>query len=167
MKFLFLDFDGVLNSTQYLKSKSFTEETKGLTDAELYLTKYSYMLDPEMIRLVNDLVQRSGATVIASTSHRNRYSIDELNQMLESRGATFQISGKTPKVLPEKFSQSVPRGLEIQAFLDELDEPAEAFVILDDHYDMAHLRNWLVLTAAAVGLKPNQVEKALRILNGE
>jgi hypothetical protein len=167
VKLIFLDFDGVLNSHKFLHSDYFNESIKGLIDAELYLLKYEYMLDPEAIKLVNDLVNRSGAYVVASTSHRLRYSLEELNKMLAGRGATFVFIGKTPKVLPEKFSATVDRGEEIQAFLDGLPEPPESFVILDDLNNMAHLSDHLVLTSDRSGIRDIHVEDALKILNGE
>jgi hypothetical protein len=167
MKYIFLDFDGVLNSNEFLRSRFFLDETARMSDAELYLTQYSYMLDPEAIKLVNDLVSRSGATVIASTSHRIRYSLEEMDAMLARRGATFQFSDKTPKLLPQKFSILVDRGDEIQAFLDQLPEPPEAFVILDDLNNMLHLSDHLVLTSQISGLNASHIESALKILNGD
>lgn len=166
-KYIFLDFDGVLNSTNFLRSQRFIDETSGLTDAELYLTQYSYMLDREAIELVNDLVVRSGAIVIASTSHRIRYSLQEMDVMLARRGATFQFSDKTPRLFPKKFSIPVDRGDEIQAFLDQLPEPPEGFVILDDMNNMLHLSDHLVLTGTLTGLKSHHIEKAIKILNGD
>lgn len=175
MKLIFLDFDGVLNSRKFLRSDFFRNSTAGLSDAELYLLKYEYMLDPEAIKLVNDLVVRSGAKVVASTSHRTRYSIDEMNTMLKNRGATFEIDAKTPRGMPKKFSQLVDRGDEIQEYLSLLEEVSkteegfvvEGFVILDDHNNMNHLSDHLVLTRDLVGLTSENVEDALKILNGE
>lgn len=167
MKYIFLDFDGVLNSTHFMRSEYFTKSVEGLSDAELYLLQYGYMLDPEPIKLVNDLVEKTGAQVIASTSHRTRYSLEELNEMLAKRGATFQISGKTPRLLPKKFSVCVDRGDEIQAFLDGLSEQPESFVILDDYNNMVHLTKYLVLTRDRYGLTKEDAAEALKILNGE
>lgn len=151
----------------FLRSDFFKKSVEGLTDAELYLLKYEYMLDPQAIKLVNGLVERTGAQVIASTSYRTRYSLEELNQMLANRGATFQLSRKAPRLLPKKFSLSVDRGNEIQAFLDSLPERAEGIVILDDNNNMVHLTKYLVLTSNFLGLRPEHVEAAIKILNGE
>jgi hypothetical protein len=170
MKIIFLDFDGVLNSHQYLRSPDFKNAVKDMTDAELYLTKYEYMLDPEAIKLVNDLVTRSGAEVIASTSHRVRYSLDEMSDMLKNRGATFQIAAKTPRGMPKKFSQTVDRGDEIQEYLsllEEAGEKVEGFVILDDMFNMLHLTKHLVRTSQLTGLTPEDIERAVKILNGD
>lgn len=167
MKLIFLDFDGVLNSQKFLRSDFFRKSIEGLTDAELYLLKYEYMLDPEAIKLVNDLVSRSDGLVIASTSHRTKYTLGEINTMLKNRGATFEIKAKTPQGIPKKFSLSVDRGDEIQEYLSLLKETVEGFVILDDHNNMAHLSDHLVLTSDRRGLTSEDVEDALKILNGE
>lgn len=170
MKLIFLDFDGVLNSQKFMRSQFFKDSIQGLSDAELYLLKYEYMLDPEAIKLVNDLVDRSGAQVVASTSHRTRYTIDEMNTMLKNRGATFEIQAKTPRGMPKKFSLSVDRGDEIQEYLSLLKavgETVESFVILDDFNNMGHLSDHLILTRDRVGLTSENVEDALKILNGE
>ncbi len=170
MKLIFLDFDGVLNSQKFMRSQFFKDSITGLTDAELYLLKYEYMIDPEAVKLVNDLVARSGAQVVASTSHRTRYTIDEMNTMLKNRGATFEITAKTPRGMPKKFSVCVDRGDEIQEYLSLLEavgEEVESFVILDDNNNMLHLTKHLVLTRDRVGLTQEDVEDALKILNGE
>jgi hypothetical protein len=170
MKLIFLDFDGVLNSRRFLRSDYFKKSIEGLTDAQLYILKYEYMLDPEAIKLVNGLVSKSGAEVVASTSHRNRYTIDEMNAMLKGRGATFEIIAKTPRGMPKKFSQMVDRGDEIQEYLDlvkEAGETVESFVILDDNNNMVHLTKFLVLTRDMIGITQQDTEDALKILNGE
>jgi hypothetical protein len=160
-KLLFLDFDGVLNSTHYLNSPSFMEETKDLSDAEIYLVQYQYMIDPEAVRLVNQIVEASQVQVIISSSHRTRYSIGELEEILKSRGAIFPVAGKIPRI------HWVPRGVEIQAFLDGLPQPPDSFVIIDDHYDMVHLKDYLVATTMETGLRPDHVSLVLRILKGK
>lgn len=170
MRIIFLDFDGVINSQKFLRSQYFKDSIQGLTDAELYLLKYEYMIDPEAVKLVNDLVARSGAEVVASTSHRTRYSIDEMNAMLKNRGATFEISAKTPRGMPRKFSIPVERGDEIEEYLTILKDAGEkvdGFVILDDHSDMGNVRKNLVLTSDRRGITTEDVEEALKILNGE
>jgi len=48
-----------------------------------------------------------------------------------------------------------------------LEKQPEAFVILDDHDDMLHLKPFLVHTSMEHGLTNDDVEKALKILNGE
>lgn len=165
MKYIFLDFDGVLNSDKYFSSFKYKKEAEGLKDEEVMLIAHWLHLDPEALEFMNQLVDQSKATVVVSSTWRVKYSIDELNEMLASRGATFKISDKTPRLLPKKMSMHVYRGEEIQAYLDALKEPAEGFVIIDDVSDMLHLRKHLVHTDFQKGFRHNHIKWALRILD--
>ncbi len=167
MKLLFLDFDGVLNSDKYFTSYKFINEAGGTDIAGLMLVVHHLHLDPDAISLVNELIDKSGAQVVVSSTWRLHYSIDELNKMLASRGATFKIIAATPRGVPKKFSQIVARGDEIQEYLDSLTEKPESFVIIDDQNNMVHLRNRLVLTTFQAGFNRNNLNQALKLLNGE
>ena len=164
MKYIFLDIDGVFNSTDYCNSIEYLTETSGMSDAQIMLIAHHTHLDPKAIELFDQLVERSGATVILSSTWRVRYSVDEMNEMLKGRGAKFQLADRTP-VLFGKLSSRIPRGKEIAEFLKK--NKPESFVILDDHDDMLHLKPQLIQTNPRHGLTPDDVEKALKILNGE
>lgn len=166
MKIIFLDIDGVLNSSDYGKSESYLMETLGMSDAEIMLIAHHTHLDPQGIQILNDLVKRSGAEVVLSSTWRAKYSPEEMTKMLKDRGAEFEIKTSTP-MLFGKISSRIPRGKEIAHFLKMLEEQPEAFVILDDHDDMLHLKTNLVQTKFKTGLTKDDVEKALKILNGD
>jgi tRNA(Met) C34 N-acetyltransferase TmcA len=166
MKYIFLDIDGVLNSADYSESSFYLTATAGLSDAEIMLTNHHHHLDPNAINTLNDLVKRSGATVVLSSTWRGRYSPEEMTTMLKDRGATFEIKTATPKLFG-KISSRIPRGKEIAHYLKMLEKQPEAFVILDDHDDMIHLKPFLVQTTMKHGLTQDDVEKALKILNPE
>ncbi len=166
MKIIFLDIDGVLNSTVYVNSEPYRIETAGMSDAQVMLIAHHTHLDPLAIQILNDLVERSGAEVVLSSTWRVKYSVDEMNQMLKDRGATFTISASTP-VLFGKLSARIPRGKEIAHYLKMLEKQPESFVIIDDHDDMLHLKTNLVKTNMKFGLTKEDVEAALKILNGD
>lgn len=165
MKIIFLDIDGVLNSSDYGESEFYLISTAGLSDAEIMLTFHHHHLDPLAIKILNDLVKRSGAEVVLSSTWRGRYTPEEMTKMLKDRGAEFEIKSATPKLFG-KISQRIPRGKEIAHYLKTLEKQPEYFVILDDHDDMLHLKPFLVQTDMQHGLTQNDVEKALKILNG-
>lgn len=167
MKIIFLDIDGVLNSSKYDKSDYYKTATAGMSDAEVMLIAHHLHLDPEAVKILNDLVTRSGATVVLSSTWRTKYSPKEMTEMLKGRGGTFEVSDKTPVLFGMKFSESIPRGKEIAKYLKDLPEQPESFVILDDYEDMIHLKKFLVRTDWNFGLTQDDVEKALKILNGE
>lgn len=166
MKIIFLDIDGVFNSADYGNSEFYLISTAGLSDAEIMLTHHHHHLDPLAIKLFNDLVKRSGAEVVLSSTWRAKYSPEEMTAMLKSRGADFEIKEATP-ILFGKMSERIPRGKEIAAYLRGLKELPESFVILDDHDDMLQLKKFLVQTSMKHGLTQDDVEKALKILNLE
>jgi len=165
-KIIFLDIDGVLNSDIYFNSPAFKEESKGMSWEEIMLIAHHTHLDPVAIHIFNQLVNRSKAEVVLSSTWRLKYSIEALNNMLKDRGATFQINAVTPKH-PEYIGWSsfpIPRGIEIQAYLNSLDQKPESFVILDDVDNMVHLINYLILVDDYYGLTTENVEMALNIL---
>lgn len=166
MKIIFLDIDGVFNSSDYGESEFYLLSTAGLSDAEIMLTHHHHHLDPKAIKLFNDLVKRSGAEVVLSSTWRGRYSPEEMTAMLKDRGAEFEIKEATP-ILFGKISGRIPRGKEIAHYLKLLEKQPEAFVILDDHDDMLHLKPFLIQTSMQHGLTQDDVEKALKILNGD
>ena len=166
MKYIFLDIDGVFNSADYGRSEEYLLETAGMSDAEIMLIAHHTHLDRKAIQIFNDLVKRSGAEVVLSSTWRGKYSPEEMTKMLKDRGAEFEIKEATP-ILFGKISSRIPRGKEIAHFLKMLEKQPEAFVILDDHDDMIHLKPFLIQTSMETGLTQDDVEKALKILNGD
>lgn len=165
-KIIFLDIDGVLNSNRYFESEEYIAASGNLSDAQVMLIKHELHLDPEAIKLINELVDTSGAEVVISSTWKIKYDVDELNKMLGDRGATFKAVGRTPQV-QHRFSEHVPRGKEIQAYLDSLTEKPDTFVIIDDRDDMNQLFKYLVKTGWQNGFMRHHLDKALKILNGD
>lgn len=146
MKLIFLDFDGVLNSR-----------------ANLYRG-----LDPANVRQLNDLVQRSGAAVVISSTWRHKGLSDCQGELLAA-GFVGRIIGCTPDLDRREGGVwlGFDRGAEIAAWLaDRGVGLVESFVILDDAADMGELLPRLVQTDTNVGLQPADVERALALLNG-
>lgn len=165
-KIIFLDIDGVLNSNAYFATELYKQATDGMSDAHVMLVAHNNHLDPYAIELVNKLVERTGAEVVMSSTWRIKYKPEEMTEMLAGRGARFKIAASTP-VLYGKLSERIPRGKEIAAYLKSLSEQPESFVILDDNADMLSLGKFLVRTDYKLGLTPEGVEMAVKILNGE
>lgn len=116
MKVLFLDIDGVLNSSR-------TAEAFG---------RYSWTLDPDEMRLfdavalgmIRRLCAETGAVVVWSSTWRLSYSINDL-------GTAFDLPtvGETPVLVPGT------RGDEIAAWLADHPE-VTTYAIVDDDDDM-------------------------------
>lgn len=108
MKVLFLDVDGVLNTT---KSKSF------------------YSLGKSYLRRLSEVVEKTGCrVVISSTWRKDPFMLKVLRKRLQYRG--IEIYGTTP------IAKSGPRGAEIQAWLLDHEGSVEKYAILDDGVDM-------------------------------
>jgi hypothetical protein len=112
---------------------------------------------PACMQVLNDIVERSGAAVVVSSSLRFGKTVAELQELLMGHGFRGRVIGKTPTE-----TRGLDRGEEIAAWLT--DHPAAGCVILDDHRDMGALLGYLVQTNATVGLQPADAERALATL---
>ena len=85
-KLIFLDIDGVLNSEEWYIERQSKDYSYS------YLDEFS----PNLIRNFNKLIDKTGASVVISSTWRMSRSIDELKQLFESLGIRGNIIGKTP-----------------------------------------------------------------------
>lgn len=167
IKLLFLDIDGVLNSNKYFQHPQYREECNALDLRDYYgeevleLAPYLHM-DPSAIKLLNSIIDQTGAYVILSSAWRRFNPILQINQWLQMRGATFDLLDQTPQ-----FKTIVPRGHEVKSFLDSFKQSVSSFVIIDDlpHRDFKSFRKQFVQTDPNVGLTLQDVEKIINILN--
>ena len=121
MKVLFLDIDGVLNSNQYFKSKTFDNR-----EAEMGYP-YSHF-DTVAIHRLNKITDATGVKIVLSTSWRG---MSDTVEVLYSVGLKGNIIGSTPYL---DLIPKARRGDEIQKWLDT--HEVEDYVILDDDPDM-------------------------------
>ena len=177
MKVIFLDFDGVLNSSNY--SATLFEAGRPTKD------EYGQELfDPETVNLLNRIVdgqvfitccEDSRIAVISSSW---RYlGITALRDMWQERGLHGHIIGMTSMHAVDEYIMehgldwldkgaiaSSPRAMEIEAWLHEHDN-VDSFVILDDMPMSASLQPHFVQINPILGLLRAQAEKAVEILN--
>ena len=143
MKVVFLDFDGVLNH---------------FPPGELVLSQ-AYLdnpLETAHVERLEQLVQRTGARVVISSSWRLRLTLDELRGALEARGFTGEVIGTTPRL------RTGIRAHEISAWL-LLHPEVTTFAILDDEPD-AELDGRLVHTDPEHGFTDADLQRALLLL---
>lgn len=136
---IFLDIDGVLNT--FLK-----------------VVELSLPLERSSVAVLNQLIEKSGAKVVISSSWRLYYDLEKIGEILDRFGFVGEIIGKTPVL---KGSE---RGEEIKTWLQVHGENTRGFVILDDHADMSDIRDKLVRTNPNEGLQRRHGLKALEIL---
>lgn len=145
MKVIFLDVDGVLN----------TRETWG----------FERQFPLPLVARLRHLVDTTGAKIVVSSTWRISL-MDRLLSNLEVGGVPREtVIDATPFLQPHGL-EAVPRGIEIQAWLDSHPE-VNTFVILDDGTDMAHLLPRLVQTDHVHGLTDADVDRAIEMLRTE
>ena len=152
-KLIFLDIDGVLDTY-----------------------KSHYMLDPVLLDRLGNILGRTGAWIVVSSSWRAsnvpdtvEFMTDYDNPRVGSHPFPFtdKVVGVTPilySVVDGDIDRPATRGEEIAAYLKA--HPCDNYVILDDCDEM--LRDqWThhVLVNDEVGLADADVEKAVAILN--
>ncbi len=151
MKIIFLDIDGVLNSSVYDRTRSCDEGN----------------IDKTRLVLIKELVDKTEAKIVLTSSWRKHWSKDpsardeignDLARDFESAG--LDIYDKTPE------KGYLERACEISMWLDENDG-VDSFVIIDDNvYGWGELEDNFVATNYRIGrgLEKEHVEKALSIL---
>jgi hypothetical protein len=173
MNILFLDFDGVVNSTRSIIKAEKTEPSQAEKDFAIDLGKQYYLgypedqlildlrcIDPVCVGYLNQIIEASNASVVVSSSWRFCHSFAGVQKLLEYHGFKGQLIDITPVSIKSRYKL---RGYEIQAWLD-LHPEVNSFVILDDDNDMAHLSDYLVKTDLAVGLTQENVMQAISII---
>ncbi len=156
-RLLFVDFDGVLNSERFYRTKA-----PGVLP-----------LDPYAVSLLNTAVLRTRCRVVVSSSWRlgRHVTVASLQRTLDSVGFVGRVCGKTPDLggvcdpVTKEWTKPQPRGMEVQAYLDGWKgQPIESFACVDDDEDFAHLTPRLVRTNFRDGLMPEHVERLVELL---
>lgn len=173
MNVLFLDFDGVLNSTRSLTKAEKTEPTWVERDFALELGNQYYVgypedllvldlrgIDPTCVGYLNQIIEASDAAVVVSSSWRFSHSVVGMQKLLEYHGFKGQLIDITPVNIKGRHKL---RGYEIQAWLD-LHPEVDNMVILDDDTDMAHLSSHLVRTDLSIGLTEENARQAISVI---
>ncbi len=157
MKVIFLDIDGVLNTT---------------STTEMF-EEYTFVED-EKVQLLKQLVTRTGAKIVLSSSWRYGWWAKRKVNPTPSDLSSIRLFEALEKKLSEYglelldyTDETSTRGQEIAWWLESWDgEPIESFVILDDmhlSYLLPH-DNKLVQTSMARGLTHTDVERAVIML---
>ena len=143
-KIVFLDIDGVLNNVS-----TRPRDPRNLGD----------WIDDRNLIVANELLVRTGAAVVVSSSWRHGRDSTTLDRTLAARGFVGDVVDLTP-VLPGR-----PRWMEIHAWLGS--RRTEAYVILDDVADMGGLAHRHVCPSSLNGLTQEDLAPAISCLGGE
>ncbi len=156
MKVVFLDFDGPI--IPIMSHRCPRVSGKG---AQAW---------PSCIDALNRITEATGAVIVVSSTWRAD-GITKTRERLRQWGVKAACIGLTPYLDRKTESglwAAVPRGLEIQKWLDEYErEEIESFVIIDDDGDMEHLFSRLIQTPFEVGLTEADADRAIEMLTAK
>lgn len=152
MKVVFLDFDGVLNSDEYVRRCG----------------RFGVILNPAKMDLLKELIDATDANIVLSTSWREHWGLtpegcdaigEEINRIF--RQHALKIFDKVPH-------RTYGRVKNIQSWLQAHPE-VTAYVVLDDQFlDGDQIRGHFVKTSnLRGGLSEEDVRRAIDILKGE
>ena len=154
--FLFVDFDGVLNSLAYVHAH------RGARPSRILERVWAAKLDPMAIARLNRIVEATGAGVVICSSWRHYAPLGALRRLLRARGFVGRVVGVTPAIRGAK------RGAECVAWLSTHRREAWAFAALDDDCDYEPMMDRLVWTSSPSyrrdGLEDRHVDVAIALL---
>lgn len=179
MKVLFLDIDGVLNSTQWWERRDKIDSFDPNEWTSMF-DRCVWDIDPEGLEMLEDIVERTDCMIVVSSSWRVLHSLDSIWSTLNEtagvhrqRGTTIarsRIIGKTPDAWKD-FSSTPSdwgsvRGTEIAAWLKEHPE-VTSYAIVDDDGDMLEEQkgSHFVKTSHETGLTKLGAERLIDYLN--
>lgn len=150
---LFLDIDGVLNHSEWVrKTGEHRLMNPYLSREELDVLE----IDPAAVEILNRIIEASGAVVVISSAWRLIRTLEEIDRALKARGFKGEIVGKTPS------DRDRCRGDEIRQYLDDL-EACPVFAIIDDDTDMSTVADRHVKTEWETGLQTCHVEAVINL----
>ena len=167
-KYLFLDFDGVLNTSRYAKLL----RNEGIDPFD----EFGAMFDPETIVNLKSIIEQTNCKIVLSTSWRNE-GLLRMRSLWKDRNLPGEIFSMTPILLSTTYQDSLngemlcipelnAKALEINAWLQQYASKSFNYVIVDDeNVFFQKQQKHLVLTDEYDGLTVDKADKAIEILN--
>ena len=156
MKIIFLDIDGVLNSSEYRN--------------RMGRKYYSEIIDRSKMPLLKEIVEATDAKIVLSTSWRKfwnqgEHQLDSIGQHINTVFAEFGLSvhSKTP------VRENAGRSAEIAAWLDGK-RYVEEYAILDDRdfgWSAEQRVHFVRTDQNGDGLDDVQAQEVIDVLNGK
>ncbi len=155
MKVLFLDIDGVLNSSTWYKNRPhrFLRDNPQESDWECELDPSAILVFKKFIHDVPDL------QIVISSTWRINYELAEFKRRFSQ-----MLSIEPSRVIDMTPHLGTIRGLEIQDWLNRNPQVTK-FAILDDDSDMGDLMDNLFKTTWEDGLKTEHTKAITEFFN--
>ena len=155
MKVIFLDFDGVLNSSVFItEARKWRQKNQ---EKHRSVEWWASDIDPKAVALLNFILSKTEAQIVISSSWRYGCSLDLLRSILKASGCEGEVIAVTPRMPGNHRSDKIQEWLRLHPEVD-------SFVVLDDARD-AGIDGKFVQTDYGIGLTQEDAEKAVEILN--
>ena len=158
-RFIFLDFDGVMDTTHHTNWLYH----EGLPEND----RYGAVFDPESVRNLGEIINRTGAEIVVSSSWKDTMTYAQILQMWKERNLPGFVTDVTPTC-------SNHRGDEIASWLGIFQEMSGGeeydYVIIDDLGEADFNEDQfshLVTVDSFYGLDEKACTRAIAILCGE
>ena len=168
-KYLFLDFDGVLNTGNYQKRM----KKEGIDAYD----EYGPMFDPQTVEYLRQIIDKTGCKVVISSTWRNE-GIERMKRMWKDRGMPGEIYSMTPILLSTTFQDAMngellsapirqAKALEIDMWLQKHASKDARYVILDDEkiFIGEEYYDHMIEVNDQEGIGVSEVNRACRQLN--
>lgn len=157
MKYVFIDFDGVLNTERY--------QSILRSQGQKTCDNYGPIFDPRAVEGLGTILSSvPGASIVIISSWKFEGE-DRMLQLWKDRDLPGVVAGITPTMIPESLDDLYAgKGREIKAWLSN--NPASHYVILDDVPDFLP-EQWphYIEINPSVGITSKTVRRAIEILN--
>ena len=154
MKIIFLDFDGVMDTSYY--DHILSKEGKPGND------EYGAVFDPYYIQNLKRIIEETEADIVVSSSWKYMMSYQDFLNMWKDRELPGFITDVTPNPVDRR-----KRGDEIDAWIEECKTECQ-YVIIDDleaNNFNEHQIPRLLIVNPFFGLDEETAERAIHILN--
>lgn len=156
MKIIFLDFDGTMDTARY--------ELILRISGQPSIDAYGTVFDPECVWNLKQIIEKTEAKIVVSSSWKSIMTFEELLDMWEKRGLPGEVIDTTPYSLGCRN-----RGDEIDLWLKECGEECQ-YVILDDIDESnfnEHQLARLVVVDPVQGLNEEAAERVIKLLDNK
>lgn len=161
MKVIFLDIDGVLNSTETCHNwhlKTGKGGYGGFFDEDEVATDENVKWGQNLVDNLRTICEKTGAKIVISSTWRKHFTVPKFKEMFRVYGWEAPVLDRTPLMRI--------RGQEIKYWMDK--HKPESYVIIDDFDDFLREQYpFFVRTNPDIGLTQEDSLKAINILNNK
>lgn len=167
-KFLFLDFDGVLNTEYY--------QDLLISEREPWLDEHGPLFDPQTVEQLKRIIDATHADIVIASSWKH-LGLEAMQNMWSARHLPGRVIDITPSVVSASWSSTMDpddeldarqsKGIEIDFWLFENAAQDAQYVIIDDEYVILDSQlPHFILTNPFDGITDLLADRAISLLNG-